>query len=111
MASLTHTHIGRDFNGTTSNLGGYTKSLEERGLSWFHTSVTCWDVHIGGRDGTSTGWGSDPVGQDFLAGLLEVAVGEDEADVALDVWEEALVLGEIGLEGPQGAANLLIVDR
>ena len=37
---LNKLEISGDFNRTTSDLGWDTKSLEERGLSGFHTSVT-----------------------------------------------------------------------
>ena len=105
-ASLTHTDVRGNFNGTTGNLGRDTKGLEERSLTRFHTSVTSRDEHITWGDGTSTGRGSDTVGQDLVTGLLQVGVGEDETDVALDVREEALPLREVGNEGLDGTANL-----
>ena len=37
---LNELEVGNNFNGTTSNLGGDTESLEEGGLTGFHTSVT-----------------------------------------------------------------------
>ena len=40
------------------------------------------DVHIAGGDGTSTSGSGDTVGENLVTGLLEVAVGEDETDVA-----------------------------
>jgi hypothetical protein len=40
------------------------------------------DVDIERRDGTSTGGGSDTVGEDLVTALLEVGIGEDEANVA-----------------------------
>lgn len=80
--SLDELQIGGNFNGTTGDLGGDTESLEERGLAGLHTGVSGGDVDVGGGDGTSTSRGSDTVGQDLLAGLLEVTVGEDESDVA-----------------------------
>jgi len=81
-AGLDELEIGRDFNGTTGNLGGNTKGLEERGLSGFHASVAGWDVDIKWGDGTSSSWSCDLVGEDLVSGLLEFSVGEDEADVA-----------------------------
>lgn len=98
--------VGRDFNGTTSDLGGNTESLEEGGLSGFHTSVASGDPDVGGGDGTSTSRGSDLVGKDPVTDGLEVTVGEDETDVATDVGEESLVLGRIGNEGLEGSADL-----
>ena len=80
--SLDELEIGRDFNGTTSNLGGDTESLEERGLTGFHTGVTGGNPDITRSDGTSTGRSSDTVGKDLGTGVLEVGVGEDQTDVA-----------------------------
>lgn len=105
-ASLNELQIGCDFNGTTSNLGGDTESLEERGLSGFHTSVASGDPDVGRGDGTSTGRGSNLVVQDLVTDRLEVTVGEDETDVTSDVGKESLVLGRIGNEGLEGSADL-----
>ena len=105
---LDELQIGRDFNGTTSNLGGDTESLEERGLSGFHSSVTSGDIDIGGCDCTSSGRSSNLVGEDLITDGLEVAIGEDESDVALDEREETLVLWAIGEESLDGATNLQI---
>jgi hypothetical protein len=44
--------------------------------------VTSRHVNIVGRDGTGTSGRGDTVGKDLVADLLEVAVGEDEANVA-----------------------------
>lgn len=104
--SLDELEIGGDFNGTTGNLGGDTEGLEEGGLAGFHTSVASGDPDIDGGDGTSTGRGGDLVGEDDVSDLLEVTVGEDETNVALDVGEETLVLGGVGDEGLQGSADL-----
>ena len=101
-----HLDLGHDFDGTTSDLGGDTESLEERSLTRLHTGVASRDPDIGGSDGTGTGWGGNLVVKDLVTDGLEVAVGEDEADVALDVRQELLVLGGIGNEGLQGSAHL-----
>lgn len=106
-ASLNELEIGRDFNGTTGNLGGDTESLEERGLAGFHTSVASRNPHIGGSDGTSTSGGGDLVVENLVTDGLQVGVGEDETDVTLDEGQETLVLGGIGDEGLEGTANLL----
>lgn len=109
-ASLNELEVGGDFDGTTGNLGGDTKSLEERCLTRLHTSVTSGNEDITGGDGTGTGRGGDTVGEDLVTDVLELAVGEDETDVAcsivndlrrharragrtLDVGKETLVLG------------------
>jgi hypothetical protein len=124
VALLNELEIGGNFNGTTSDLGGNTESLEERGLTGFHTSVTGRNPDIGGSNGTSTGRGSDTVGEDLVLGLLEVAVGEDETNVAysssvksclsvrpirertLDVREQTLVLGVVVDEALESTTNL-----
>lgn len=81
-AGLDELQIRRDFNGTTSDLGGDTESLEERRLTGFHTGVAGGDPDVTGGDGVGTSGRSDAVGQDLDAGLTEVGVGEDQTDVA-----------------------------
>jgi hypothetical protein len=105
-AGLNELEVGGDLNGTTGNLGGDTKSLEERGLAGLHTSVSGGDVDIEGSDSTGTGRGSDTVVEDETADLLEVLVGEDEANVALDEGKETLVLGVLGDEALERTADL-----
>ena len=61
-ASLNELEIGGNFDGTTGDLGGDTESLEERGLTRLHTSVTSGDEDIARGDGTGTSRGSDTVG-------------------------------------------------
>ncbi|KAI9166980.1 tRNA (guanine-N(7)-)-methyltransferase non-catalytic subunit trm82 [Paramyrothecium foliicola] len=107
VASLNELEVGGNFNGTTGDLGGDTESLEERGLTRLHTGVASGNPDVGGSEGTSTGRGGDTVGQDLVTDLLKVGVGEDETDVALDVRQEALVLGSIENEGPEGTTNLV----
>ena len=41
VTGLDELQVGGNFDGTTGNLGGDTESLEERGLSWFHTTAMC----------------------------------------------------------------------
>lgn len=105
-AGLDELQVGRDFDGTTGNLRWNSESLEEGGLAWFHTSVASRDVDVEWSNGASTGWCGNAVGEDLVTGRFEIAVGEDEADIALDVWEEALVLGVLGDEGLDGTADL-----
>ncbi|KAK5634438.1 hypothetical protein RRF57_010150 [Xylaria bambusicola] len=98
--------IGSDFNGTAGDLGGDTEGLEERGLAGFHTGVASRNPDIGGSDGTSTGRGRNLVRENLVTDGLEIAIGEDEADVAFDVGQNLLVLGGIGNEGLKSSANL-----
>ena len=95
-----------NFNGTTGNLGWDTESLEERGLSGFHTSVTGWDEDIIRSNGTSSGGSSDLVLENLVTDGLEILVGENESDVALDVWEKTLILWGVGDETLDGTTNL-----
>lgn len=104
--SLNELEVRGDFNGTTGNLGGDTKGLEERGLAGLHTGVSGRNPDIVGGDGTGTGRGPDTVLEDLVADLLQVAVGEDETNVALDVRQETLVLRRLGDEGLEGTTNL-----
>lgn len=106
-SSLDELQVGSDFDGTTGNLGWDTESLEERGLSGFHTSVTSWDVDIERSDGTGTGRSSDLVGENLVTDGLEVGVGEDETNVTLDEWQKTLVLGGVGEETLDGTTDLL----
>ena len=128
-ASLNELEVRGNFNGTTSNLGGDTESLEERGLTRFHTSVTGRNPDIARSNSTSTGRGSDTVGENLGTGLLEVTVGEDETNVAcenksaqihqidrklyhnvekltLNEGKQTLVLRVLGNEALDGTANL-----
>jgi hypothetical protein len=41
VTGLDELQVGGNFDGTTGNLGGDTESLEERGLSGFHTTAIC----------------------------------------------------------------------
>lgn len=97
--------VGHDFNGTTSDLGGNTESLEERGLAGFHSGVTGGDGDVQGSEGTGTSGGSDLVGSDQVTDLLEVRGGEDETNVAADVRKELLELGVLIEDGTEGTAN------
>jgi hypothetical protein len=97
--------VRHDFDRTTGNLGGDLESLEERGLSGFHTSVTSGHSDVYGGNGTSTGRGLDLVGDNDLAHILEVTRGEDEANVALNVGEETFVLWVLGEDVAQSTAD------
>ena len=44
--------------------------------------VSSGNVHIARGNGTGTSGSSDTVGEDLVTDLLEVAVGEDETNVA-----------------------------
>ena len=105
-ASFNKLQVGRNFNGTTGNFGWNAESLEERGLAGFHASVTSWDEDVAWGDGTGTSGGSDLVGKNLLTDSLEIAVGEDETNVALDERKETFVLGGLGDEALDSSAHL-----
>ena len=106
VAGLDELQVGGDFDGTTGDLCGDTESLEEGRLAGFHARVAGGDPHVDGGDGTSTGWSGDLIGKNLVADILELAVGEDEANVAPDVRDETLVLGMLGLERFEGTTDL-----
>jgi hypothetical protein len=47
--------------------------------------VSSRDEDIEGSEGTGTSGSSDTVGENLVTGLLEVAVGENETDVACEM--------------------------
>lgn len=85
VSSLNELEVGGNFDGTTGNLGGDTESLEERGLTRLHTGVSSGNEDIEGSESTGTSGGGDTVVENLLTDVLEVGVGEDEADVACNV--------------------------
>jgi len=72
-----------------------------------HNGKRSWPTYIGRGDGTSSGWSSNLVRKDLITDSLQITVGEDEANVALDVGKEALILWRIGEETLDGTTNLL----
>jgi hypothetical protein len=98
-------NVGNDFNGTTGDLGRDVKSLEERGLSGFHTSVSSGNVDIVRGDGSGLGGGSDLVVDDDVTDFLEVSRGEDESDVTTDVGKETFKVGVVGEDETDSATN------
>jgi hypothetical protein len=101
----TDSTTGNDFNSTSSNLGWDTKSLEERGLSGFHTGVSTWYPNIVGGNGTSSSGGSDDVGNNDFSDILQITGSEDETDVSLDVREELFELGVFGKDDSETSSD------
>jgi len=91
---------GSDFDLTLNDLGGDLEDLEKVGLSWIATSGAGGDDDIDGGDGADTSGGRDLVGEDEVSDGTEVAIGEDKADVALDLGLQVLeeVAGVLGHE-------------
>lgn len=111
VTGLDDLDIVDNFNGTSGNLGWDTESLEERGLSRFHTGVTGRNVDIDGSESTGLGGGSNDVGDDDLSDVLEVTGGEDESDVSLDVGEELLELRELGEDGSESSSDHSVLSH
>lgn len=79
---LDQVHVSDNFDGTLVNLGGDTKSLEERGFGRRKLGLTLGNDHIIGGNDTSFGSGRDTRGLANVGDLSEVAVSEDEPNVA-----------------------------
>jgi len=97
--------LGDDFDSTSCDLCRDTESLEERCLTRLHTGVSSWDEDVVGGEGTGSGRGSDLVGEDKVSDLLQVSLGEDETDVALDMREELLELRVVGQSTTKGTSD------
>mmetsp|Transcript_43087 Transcript_43087/g.109033 ORF Transcript_43087/g.109033 Transcript_43087/m.109033 type:complete len:247 (-) Transcript_43087:361-1101(-) len=75
-------HIAGDLDGTLGNLGGDVERLEEGRLLGAQASAARRDVHGQRRQQAHTRRRALLELADLVAGLDEVAVGEDQADVA-----------------------------
>lgn len=88
LTDFNQVDIRSNFDSTTSNLGGDTESLEERGLSGFHTSVTTGDEDI--TRGHSTGFSRslNTVSNDLVTNGFHVTIGKDESNVSFNSGQE-----------------------
>ena len=105
VARLNDPDVRDNFNRTTGNLGGHTKSLEEGRLTGFHTRVTGRHVNIHRRKGTSTSRSSHTVRNHLVTHLLEVARREHETNVATHVGHQALKLWALRDDLAQGTTH------
>lgn len=105
LTSSNNLDVVGDLNGTTGNLGGNTKSLEERGLTRLHTGVTGRDPNVLRSNGTSTGRSGNLVVKENITDGLQVLVGENESNVTLDQRKEAVKLGDLRDESAEGTSN------
>merc|ERR1711899_248607 len=85
---------GNDFNGTSSDFGLDTQSLEETSLLWTHTGVLGWDDDVDWGDGTLSSWGGNFVLQNQVSNGFEIFVGENKTDVGDQKWEDLFVVWE-----------------
>merc|ERR1719251_157078 len=82
-----------NLNCTLGNLGGDLQSLEEAGLLRTHAGVLGGDGDIHRGNSSSLGGGGLLVGQKEIPDGGQLLVGEDEADVHLDVGKQLLKFG------------------
>merc|ERR1719205_312148 len=82
-----------DLNCTLGNLGGDLQSLEEAGLLRTHAGVLGGDGDIHRCNSSSLSGGGLLVGQQEVPDGGQLLVGEDEANVHLDVREQLLKVG------------------
>jgi hypothetical protein len=85
---------GHDFNGTSGNFGLDVQSLEESSFFWTETGVLSFDDDIDWSDGASSGWGGNSVGFEFVSDFFQISVGENEADVFDEKWQNFFVSWE-----------------
>ena len=78
-----------DFNCTLGNLGWDGQSLEERCLLRTQTSVHGFNVNGARGQSTSTSGGTHTVFGELVTDLNQVQLGEDEANISLDVREKS----------------------
>jgi len=83
---------GKNLDLTLDDLSTDVKSLEEGGLSGLETSGTSRDDNIIGSNSAGLGGGTDLKRGDEVTDLVEVLVGEDETDVAIEVRKKVLNL-------------------
>jgi len=107
LAELDQMHAGNHLNLSLVNLGGDVEGLEPRGLAGVAAGRAGLDVDIGGGKSANASGGGHLVGDNNLTDLCDVAVGEHEANVAVDVLQEAShgVLGVLGDEVAQDLAD------
>merc|ERR1719512_34573 len=86
-------HVIDDLDSTLGNLGGDLQGLEEAGLLGTHASVLGWDDDIHRGQSSGLGGGGLLVGQQEVPDGGQLLVGEDEANVHLDVGEQLLKVG------------------
>ena len=102
LAGLDQVDVLNDFNGTLGDLGGDVQRLEEGGLLGTEAGVLGRDSDVQGSESSGPSGGTDLVGQEHVSDAHEVLLGEDEADVALDVVQELLELRVVAEVAPDG---------
>lgn len=94
-----------DFNCSLSNLGWDVQSLEERSLLRAKTCVLGWHDDIQRSQSSGTSWGTDLVGEEKVADVDKFFLGEDKADVALDVLKQLVQLGIVSQVSADGLSH------
>lgn len=95
VAGLQDGNVVDDFDCSLRDLGRNGQGLEEGGLLGSETGVLGWNGDQHGGNGTGTGRSADLRLGQLLADLGQIALGEDESNVALDVGQQLLQLGVV----------------
>jgi hypothetical protein len=89
----------QDFNGSLGNLGGDGEGLEEGGLLGSEAGVLAGQDHVKGSDDSCLGRSRHLLHEDLVPHLRQLALGEHQPHVALDVRQQPLQ-GRVGLQVP-----------
>ena len=90
-------------------IGGRT--LEERRLGGIETSVDGGNEDVQGSNCASSCRSSNSVGGDLLSDLLQVLVGEDEADITLDIGQQAFIIRKFVQKSTNSTSNHRILSQ
>lgn len=102
LSVLDNADFRDNFNGSLDDLGGNSEGLEEGSLVGVHSSATSGDENVALGSEADLGGGLDPVGDNGIADLAQVSIGEDKTDVSTDQGKQSLefrVLGNNFLHG------------
>merc|ERR1740116_475484 len=83
-------HVLDNLNGSLGNLSWDSQSLEEAGLLRTHTTVLGGHHDVNGGESASLGRGLHLVGEEQVAHVQQLHLGEHEANVLLDVRHQTL---------------------
>merc|ERR1711890_228637 len=88
VAGLDDVHVLDDLNGSLGNLGWDSQSLEEASLLGTHTSVLGGHHDVDGGESSGLGGGLHLVGEEQVAHVQQLHLGEHNAHVLLDVGQQ-----------------------
>lgn len=102
VSRLDKLDVVQDFNRTLGDLGWDSQSLEERGLLGSEGRVLGGNCDVQWSDGSGLGRSGNLVFLDDLTHIVQLSLGEDEAYVAPDVWQQLLEVGVLLEVSPDG---------